>query len=693
MNRRDFIISAAIATSDLALNAQSHNRATTPSSISSTSDGNAGDLSRVWLSKASLYHDALLPGVGFSFLYGGQPPGCPVTISERKLDSFAEATFLYHSGIEVVRTVTQFPSHGAVEYSIRLRNVGKVRSSIIHDIHTLDLGFGHEALHGSYVVSSGGGMAESVYPPKTFNIAEHIFGAGVPVDGGVLLTTRGGRSSNLDLPFYFVQNDQRSAGLFVAIGWTGQWASDIQANFGEGHLRLRGGIPDIHIALDPGEEITGPRILVGSYDGPLPSGSNLLRKLIREHYTPRLDGKQFGPIATYDTWWNIGEHYDEASLRPLVDTAASIGQEYFLLDAGWYQNSSGPEGFSAGLGNWEEVDRAKFPGGLARFADYVRSRDLKFGLWFEPERVARDTLLAKQHPEWITWLDGAEHGLLDYGRKDVQDWAREMLSGYIEKLAIKYIRHDFNLDPLAYWDSRDTPDRRGLSQIKHIEGFYNVIDWVRDRHPGTVLECCASGGRRIDLETARRFHTFWISDYTIAPEIIRFHLQGINHFLPGNYHYVCYTLPIAEQKEFQPTNLDYLSFFGGAFGTGGRIDLWPDEQRNKFIRLADQYNKVRSYLLKDYYPLLPQSKDLASWNALQFHDPESNAGFVEVFRGRDKSGSRKIALFGLNVKDVYEFDSPLTGNKLRMSGESAMEEGMSFKLSVMGAAMLTYRAI
>ena len=64
------------------------------------------------------------------------------------------------------------------------------------------------------------------------------------------------------------------------------------------------------------------------------------------------------------------------------------------------------------------------------------------------------------------------------------------------------------------------------------EGFYQVIDWIREHHPATVLEACASGGRRVDLETASRFHTFWISDHTIDPDIVRFHLEGMNYFLP-----------------------------------------------------------------------------------------------------------------------------------------------------------------
>lgn len=225
-------------------------------------------------------------------------------------------------------------------------------------------------------------------------------------------------------------------------------------------------------------------------------------------------------------------------------------------------------------------------------ADYVRSKGLKFGLWFEPERVANDTHLAREHPDWILWKHGKEprssaflrekypdhvyfnksYGLLYFGRPEVQQWVCELLDRYIRDYGVRYIRHDFNIDPLSYWDANDGPGRRGMTQLRHVQGLYSVLDWIRNRHPDTVLEGCASGGRRIDLETVRRFHTFWISDYTVDPSIIRFHLFGIHHFLPGNYHYVQYTLPSPRQTNFQPDDLSFQSLFGGSFGTGGRVD-------------------------------------------------------------------------------------------------------------------------
>jgi alpha-galactosidase len=654
------------------------------------------DLSDIWKSH-ELFGSALLPGPGFAFSYGGHPAVAPEGVQHKSTGSSIETVFRYADGIQAIRTVKLLQDFSAVEYAIRFHNAGAGRSKAIDKVEALHASFSPQVLHDLYVLSSGGGTAEGTYPPNAFTIKKHLFAATVPTGGEVTLTTAGGRSSNLDLPFYFVHSEKLSSGIFIGVGWTGQWESTISANFDEvvtshAGLSLRAGIPDLHIELEPGEEISGPTILMGSYRGAVADGSNRLRRLIQQHYTPQLDGNKMTVIATYDAWWNIQEDFDEALLKPIVDVAAEVGEEYFLLDAAWYIGSNGTEGFSGGVGNWDQVDARKFPSGLNHFADYVRSRGLKFGLWFEPERVRRGTILDKEHPDWTIWLnDNENYGLLDYGRVDVQEWVKEMMDRYIKQCGIKYIRHDFNIDPLPFWNSHDKPNRRGISQIRHIEGFYKVIDYIRDAHPATVLECCASGGRRIDLETARRFHTYWISDSTEDPAIDRFHLQGINCFLPGNYSYVQYTLPLSSQKDFTPRDIDYLSLFGGAFGVGGRLDLWPAAQKERFATLEKIHRRLRPFLMEDYYALLPQSMDLGGWDAWQFHNPRTNSGFVQAFRHDSAVASLNIPIFAVVSGDNYEFEDPVTGEKMQTPGAVAGKDGLLFQLDKMSSRILLYQ--
>lgn len=678
------------------------------------------DLREAWKDMHGGWAKAAQPGAGFSFIYGGKSNGpvFPADWKQTVVDEVGRGiikTVLTHaSGLVVTRETRVLSEFDAVEYEVRFGNLSKKTLSPISAIRALDISFGVSLQDEVSVVSSGGGLYDGFLPPRSFAIRTNCFAPTIPDAGTLVLKTEGGRSSNKDLPFFFIHNETRQEGIFIAFGWSGQWEAYLTRNIPTGTLGARAKIPDLKIALEPGEEIKGPTVLVGLYRGPLTDGSNRLRRLISSEYTPKLDGADaVTPMAIYDHFWNVEEDFDEALLKKLADGAAAIGQEYFLLDAGWYAGASKQEGFNAGLGNWDEVDKNKLPNGLRPVADYVRSKGLKFGMWFEPERVASGTRLAIEHPEWILWEHDKEpessaflrekypehvyfkknYGLLDFGRADVQQWVKNLLDRYIRDYGVQYIRYDFNIDPLPYWDANDSPDRHGITQLRYIHGFYAIVDWIRERHPGTVLEGCASGGRRIDLETARRFHTFWISDYTVDPAIVRFHLFGINFFLPGNYHYVQYTLPAPRQVNFKPDDLGFQSLFGGAFGTGGRVDLWSDEMKEKARLHVQVWKGLRRYLLEDYYPLSSQPGDLKSWSGWQFQDPKDGSGFMQTFRTRTADTAHRFAIHKLKKRARYLFTDAYSMESMEMTGEAAMTQGVEVTQEPMTSKVLLYRII
>lgn len=651
----------------------------------------AQNLKTAWPhSKDAAFPEAIEEGLGFSFTFDGQRVGPAIPDGWKLTADGATITLRHASGLVVVRESRVWPEHQAIEYMVRFRNEASAPAPAVASINAVDVSFKGGLEPGVSVVSSGGGLSDAVYPPRTFAISRQYLNPMTPVDGRVTLTTAGGRSSNRDLPFFFVENQSKQAGIFVAVGWSGQWSATVSASHGRDAVNIKGGIPDVDVRLNPGEEITGPRILLGAYTGRLETGSNQLRRLIREHYAPRLGGSEFLPIATYDHWWNIAVRFDDKLLRQLADGAASIGQEYFLLDAGWYAGTNGPEGFDGGVGNWEEVDRTKFPDGLGAFANYVRSKGLKFGLWFEPERVAKGSLLMRQHPDWVIWPPNRRFGLLDYGRPEVREWVCTMLDRYIRELGIRYIRHDSNIDPLPYSEFADEPGRRGIHQIRHFEGLYRVLDWIRERHPETVLEGCASGGRRIDLESARRFHTFWISDHTADPHNVRFHLAGLNYFLPASYQYVCYTLPLDGQKDFEPLPFGFQSFFAGSLGTGGRVDQWPETMKAQARGHVQAHKRLERFLMADYYPLAVQSRDLEAWEAWQFHDAATGDGFVQAFRLHSAEPSRSFALKALDAAKTYRLTEMYTGRTRTVSGSELLSGGASFKLHPLESEIWLY---
>ncbi len=686
--------------------------------IASSATADSINSMEAWKGAPASLAEARMPGAGFSFNYAGAAVGPVLSKEWQQVDVVApgqdvtSTIYTHGSGLQITRVARAFPEFGAIEYKVVFKNTRKEVLSAISGVHALNLSFKTAAGSEQCVISSGGGLSDAVLPPQSFAIRRQCFAPTVPTIGIVELTTEGGRSSNKDLPFFFVQDEARNQGMFVAFGWSGQWDAMVMRDPVSGTLNVRARIPDLQIALEPGEQIEGPTALVGLYEGSLADGSNRLRRLIRDAYTPKLAGNQFLPISLYDTWFAVGVNFDEQRLKQLADGAAAIGQEYFLLDAGWYAGTGQGFDFSGGVGNWYEIDRRKLPGGLQPVADYARSKGLKFGLWFEPEVVAEGTELAKAHPEWILWKENnnknttwleelypnnsfftRRYGLLDFGRPEVQQWVKELLDRYIRDYDIKYLRYDFNVDPLPYWQSNDRPGRLGVGQLRHIQGLYSVIDWIRTRHPQTILEGCASGGRRIDLETARRFHTFVISDHTRDPSIIRYHLSGINYFLPGNYHWTAYTLPMTHQQDFRADDLGFQSLFGGAFGVASRVDQWSEETKQKARLHTETWKTLRRYLVEDYYPLSAQPGDLTSWSGWQFHDPDDHSGFVQTFRTRTPEASHRFVLHGLDQRSRYRFTDAYGAEHFELDGAEAMAKGIAVTQGAMSSRVFTYRKV
>jgi alpha-galactosidase len=652
------------------------------------------------------FHEALKVDLGFSFSYDGKRigPEQPVGWESAFRDEGRQLELRHPSGLTVTRIARVWPVSEAIEYTLKFRNESRTPLSPLSAVNVMDLSFSGDIVNGVSVLSSGGGTADAYYPPRNFALTRTYLGPMTPLSASLMLTTEWGYSSRTNLPFFFLENASNTAGLFVAIGWTGQWKANIQANYLSHTLRLQGGMSELNLKLAPGEEITSPVILAGCFRGTLADGSNRLRRLIRENYAPPVGSEQLEAPILYTTWFDIGAELDEQLFKTLVDRAAGLGIEIIMLDAGWYKGTLTHKytdmagtwlSISNPLGNWElGEERSRFPSGLRALADYVRSRGLKFGLWFEPERSGPESLLAEKHPDWlIAPVPPRRWRVVDFGRLEVQEYFSQILDRYIRELDIRYIRWDQNLEQLPYWQSHDSEGRRGITEIRHLEGIHRVEDFIRRNHPQVILESCAGGGNRIDLATIQRRHTYWISDQTMDPLIVKFHLEGLNHFLPGNGQMVAFSPPkeTYQQPGFEFPDIAFQSYFGGAFGIAGRLHEWPQSLESLARKHIAAFKGIRRFLAEDFYLLELQARDLETWSGWQFHDPKTGEGFVQAFRIRSSEGARRLVMKALDSKNLYRFTDIYTGETFTAQGASLISDGLEWKLPPMASRVLTYR--
>ncbi|GAB3164971.1 hypothetical protein GCM10027059_21940 [Myceligenerans halotolerans] len=188
-------------------------------------------------------------------------------------------------------------------------------------------------------------------------------------------------------------------------------------------------------------------------------------------------------------------------ILPLVEAAADLGAEYYVIDAGWYDDESG--GWWDSVGTWEPSAN-RFPGGgLAAVIDRIRELGMKPGLWLEPEVVGVRSPVARELPP-EAFFQRVGHRVTEWGRHQLDlrhPAARAHLDGVVDRLVgefgLAYLKLDYNVDIGPGTDAGGTePAGNGL--LEHGRAMLSWVTAVMDRHPGLVVEGCAAGGSRTD---------------------------------------------------------------------------------------------------------------------------------------------------------------------------------------------------
>lgn len=141
------------------------------------------------------------------------------------------------------------------------------------------------------------------------------------------------------------------------------------------------------------------------WQGDRQAAHNRFRRLLLFHYVPKADGRPLALPAflqCFDRYsWSNPTWATEAGQLEEAAWAAKLGFESLWLDAAWFVG-----GFPHGVGNWFCKPK-EFPRGLKPVAEACHAEGLKFIVWFEPERVAPNTQIAREHPAFVF---GGERG-------------------------------------------------------------------------------------------------------------------------------------------------------------------------------------------------------------------------------------------------------------------------------------------
>ena len=582
----------------------------------------------------------------------------------------------------------EFQDLPAFQWTVHIRNDGKTDSPKVHDFWGIDT-YWHApdgampVLHRS--VGSPGHeddfqfrseiMHNSMWDKRRRITMDNPSNAAWAQANSYLIP-RDKRSSAVWLPFFNYQTG--GDGLITGLGWSGAWRAYFDHQ-GSGKSTILAGVENFDSILHPGESVRSTLNLVLYWKGELLHGQNMFRRLVLEHYTPHIAGKLVEPPISGTVWGGIPSKEHLEIIEKIKQY--KIPLDVYWFDAGWYGTGVVPS-YSVFEGDWGPMAGDWRPnpnwhnGTMKPVADAAHAQGMKFLVWVEPCRAIQGRPITLEHPEYF--LTGNADGkiqpgqtlLLDLGKPESLKWAIDVVGGLVKDYNIDWYEEDFNIEPNPYLEVADQPNRMGMKEMRFVEGHFAFWDALLKQFPNLAILNCASGGRRIDLETIARGQPLWRSDYNCFPEATaestQDHSFGISYWLPiqgsmirawlmfDKYESRCALSPGMENSLVAKNESE-----------------WLQTKANVVQAL-----RCKKYFMGDYYPLTNQQRDPAAWSAYHLYLPQEQEGMILAMR-RAKSDVRSMAFDLLTIDPAkrWKFEDYDSGKTWSLSGQEIREKG------------------
>lgn len=355
----------------------------------------------------------------------------------------------------------------------------------------------------------------------------------------ILDTTLGSRANMFCSPLFAVALDNPMSEtegqvLLGTLAWTGNFRFTFEVDQNN-NLRILSGINPhgSEYSLKPGEIFQTPEFIFTFSTEGAGSASRNMHDWARRHQLK--DGTE-DRMTLLNNWEATYFDFNEEKLAAIMDDAATLGVDMFLLDDGWFGNKHPRHSDTQGLGDWQET-RDKLPGGIARLVETATSKGIRFGLWIEPEMVSPRSELYERHRDWVLRYPNRDEEyfrnqlVLDLSNPEVQ----EFVFGVVDRLmtenpGIAYFKWDCN-SPIINAYSAYLQKEQSHLWIDYVRGLYKVLERIKTKYPELPMMLCSGGGGRSDYEALGYFTEFWPSDNTDPLERI-FIQWGYSYFFP-----------------------------------------------------------------------------------------------------------------------------------------------------------------
>ncbi|KAK8837329.1 hypothetical protein M9Y10_036762 [Tritrichomonas musculus] len=425
--------------------------------------------------------------------------------------------------------------------------------------------------------------------------------------------------------------------------------------------------------LAPKEHFQTPEAVI-VYSG---EGMNGMSSTFHHLYRSRLARGEWRdkprPILI-NNWEATYFDFNEDKLVSIAQTAKNDGVELFVLDDGWFGARSNDR---AGLGDWT-VNKERLPKGITGLAERIDGIGMKFGLWFEPEMVNKDSDLYRAHPDWIISTPDrrVSHGrnqyVLDFSRKEVVDNIYGQMSKILSEAKVSYVKWDMNRSITEAFSTNLPADRQGELFHRHILGVYDLLNRLTTQFPHVLFESCSSGGGRFDPGLLYYAPQCWASDNSDA--VSRMKIQyGTSMCYPiSSIGAHVSAVPNHQLFRITPISTRANVAYFGTFGYELDLNKLTAEERDKVreqIKFMKEYREVIQF--GEFYRLVsPFDTNFLSWMVVSPDKKTALVGWYKVLN--EVNGPyRRVRLQGLNPEFRYSVD----GGKAHF-GDELMKVGL-----------------
>ena len=574
--------------------------------------------------------------------------GLPATYTEADEEAETLRIFLIDSltGIQLELLYTVFAEYGAITRSVRVKNEGE---RPVHLLKAMSLNLDLPDKEYVWMQFSGAWARER-------HIKNRVLEQGITA-----IDSMRGNSSHEHNPFMVLrrQNTDEYAGEAIGFSLVYSGNFQIQAEVDTHDVtRVTAGInpSGFDWKLESGESFQTPEAVMVYSDHGLNDMSQTFHKLYSRRLARGYWRDRPRPILN-NNWEATYFDFTEDRLVEIAEKAKDCGVELFVLDDGWFGARRNDK---AGLGDWV-ANPELLPTGIKGLSERIEALGMKFGLWFEPEMVNKDSDLYRAHPDWILKTPGrtASHGryqyVLDFSRKEIVDHIYGMMEKLLSEAKISYIKWDMNRSITECYSAAFPADRQGEIFHRYILGVYDLYERLTSKFPEVLFESCASGGGRFDPGILYYAPQGWVSDDSDAVERLKIQ-YGTSMCYPvscmGSHvsvtpnHQVFRNTPLHTRA-----NVAYFGTFGYELDLNKLTEEEISEVKEQ-ICFMKKYRELLQY--GTFYRLKsPFDGNETVWMVVSEDRSTALVGYYRVLNGVNQP-YRRVRLQGLDPDKLYE---------------------------------------